>query len=225
MTFIPIYDKRNRENLDKLADNTKIAAYRLYQYCIDNRIQILIYETLRSQETQAAYVKKGASKTMRSYHLVGQALDFVFVDDKGTALWSINDYVQKIQVINYAKFLGFTWGGDWDNDGDWRDEAFLDSPHLQFNHNGYGTDTFGKLPAPNINFDVKKEGRDLNFTSSTLRKQYETRTMSKATSQLLDDAAVKILNHTSKLKDGKLADGDLAAIAIELAVKCAREHQ
>lgn len=144
MSFEMIYDKRNRGNLNLLADNTKSQAYKWYQYCIDNKIQILIYETIRTLKTQRENVKRGVSKTLRSYHLVGQALDFVFIDSKGNALWSMQSYLDKIKVVNYAKSLGFTWGSDWDNDGDWRDESFLDSPHLQLNYKGYGTDTFGK---------------------------------------------------------------------------------
>nr|WP_097073936.1 M15 family metallopeptidase [Ureibacillus xyleni] len=142
-----IYDDRNRNNLNKLADHTKIAAYKWYQYCIDNQIQILIYETIRTKEKQAENVAKGASKTMMSYHLVGQALDFVPVNSKGEATWSINSYIRKdvMSAINYAKSLGFTWGGDWDNDGEWRDETFLDSPHLQYNYKGYATDSFNKV--------------------------------------------------------------------------------
>lgn len=138
MAFKMIYDTRNRTNLSKLADNTKNAAFKWYQYCIDNRIQILIYETIRTLEAQKQNVAKGASKTLKSYYLVGQALDFVPVDSKGNATWSINNYIRKdiMSAIKYAKALEFTWGGDWDNDGDWRDETFLDSPHLQFNFKG-----------------------------------------------------------------------------------------
>lgn len=171
MSFKMIYDARNRTNLDKLADNTKIAAYKWYQYCIDKKYQVLIYETIRTKEKQAENVRKGASKTMRSYHLVGQALDFVFVDEKKNALWSINAYVAKMDAINYAKKLGFTWGGDWDNDGDWRDEKFLDSPHLQLNYKGYGTDTYGKIKVePKVKEDDDMFIKD--STSSTLRNSF-----------------------------------------------------
>ncbi|TKH23356.1 M15 family metallopeptidase, partial [Bacillus cereus] len=71
------YQTRNVNNLNKLADNTKAVAFKWYQYCIDNGIEVLIYETIRTVEQQREYVRKGASQTMRSYHLVGQALDFV----------------------------------------------------------------------------------------------------------------------------------------------------
>lgn len=130
-----IYDTRNRTNLDKLADHTKIAAYKWYQYCMDNQIQVLIYETIRTVAQQKQNVANGKSQTMKSYHLVGQALDWVLVDTKGNTLW--NDYktANGMKVINYAKSIGFDSGHDWG----W------DSPHLQYNYNGYGTDTFGKI--------------------------------------------------------------------------------
>lgn len=158
MGFKMIYDTRNRQNIAKLADNTKAKTLEWYNYCIKNEVQILVYDTIRTIETQRENVKKGVSKTMKSYHLVGQALDFVPVDNNGKALWSISAYTtpKVIGCINYAKKLGFTWGGDWDNDGNWRDEKFLDAPHLQYNYTGYGKDTFGKKvvstpSVPNVN--------------------------------------------------------------------------
>lgn len=131
-----IYEKRNLENINKLADHTREKALQWYDYCKKNNIEILVYETIRDEKTQRENVKKGVSQTMKSYHLVGQALDFVPVDKNGRALW--NGYHSKnIQkAIAYAKKLGFEWGGDW--------KGFKDEPHLQYNYKGYGTDTFNK---------------------------------------------------------------------------------
>lgn len=133
------YHNRNVSNLNKLADNTKAAAFKWYQYCIDNGIEVLIYETIRTVEQQREYVRKGASQTMRSYHLVGQALDFVPIQSNGTEDWNgynKEPWASAIRYANYAKQIGFEWGGDW--------KGFVDSPHLQYNYKGYGTDTFGK---------------------------------------------------------------------------------
>ncbi len=138
------YDTRNRTNLAKLADNTKVLANALYDYCTQENIQILIYETIRTVAQQRENVRKGASKTMTSYHLVGQALDFVLVDSKGNALWNGYKTPNADKVINYAKKLGFESGRDWG----W------DAPHLQYKYKGYGTDTFGKkatVSAPKAN--------------------------------------------------------------------------
>jgi len=130
------YHNRNVSNLNKLADNTKAAAFKWYQYCIDNEIEVLIYETIRTVEQQREYVRKGASQTMRSYHLVGQALDFVPIQSNGTEDWNGYNKEPWESAIRYAKQIGFEWGGDW--------KGFVDSPHLQYNYKGYGTDTFGK---------------------------------------------------------------------------------
>ncbi|MCI3144903.1 peptidase M15 [Bacillus cereus] len=130
------YHNRNVSNLNKLADNTKAAAFKWYQYCIDNGIEVLIYETIRTVEQQREYVRKGASQTMRSYHLVGQALDFVPIQSNGTEDWNGYNKEPWASAIRYAKQIGFEWGGDW--------KGFVDSAHLQYNYKGYGTDTFGK---------------------------------------------------------------------------------
>jgi len=130
------YHNRNVSNLNKLADNTKAAAFKWYQYCIDNGIEVLIYETIRTVEQQREYVRKGASQTMRSYHLVGQALDFVPIQSNGTEDWNGYNKEPWASAIRYAKQIGFEWGGDW--------KGFVDSPHLQYNYKGYGTETFGK---------------------------------------------------------------------------------
>ena len=129
------YDTRNRKNLDKLADSTRKAAYEWYQYLLDTGTEVLIYDTLRMKQQQEENVKNGVSQTMRSYHLVGQALDFVpVVDSKGGVDWNGYARADIQRAIERAKSLGFTWGGEW--------RSFADQPHLQYDAIGYGTDTF-----------------------------------------------------------------------------------
>ncbi|EIZ2371802.1 M15 family metallopeptidase, partial [Listeria monocytogenes] len=115
--------------------NTKVAARKLLDWAENSGIEVLIYETIRTKEQQSANVASGASQTMRSYHLVGQALDFVMAKGK-TVNWGGYRSANAKKFIAKAKALGFTWGGDWD--------GFVDNPHLQFEYKGYGTDTFGK---------------------------------------------------------------------------------
>ncbi|HFK1754311.1 TPA: SH3 domain-containing protein [Bacillus cereus] len=159
------YHNRNVSNLNKLADNTKAAAFKWYQYCINNGIEVLIYETIRTVEQQREYVRKGASQTMRSYHLVGQALDFVPIQSNGTEDWNGYNKEPWASAIRYAKQMGFEWGGDW--------KGFVDSPHLQYNYKGYGTDTFGKgaqnvVTSPPSNDSVG--GAYINGSNVNLRK-------------------------------------------------------
>ncbi|HAA7104216.1 TPA: DUF5776 domain-containing protein [Listeria monocytogenes] len=129
------YYSRSLANVNKLADNTKAAARKLLDWSENNGIEVLIYETIRTKEQQAANVASGASQTMRSYHLVGQALDFVMAKSK-TVDWGAYRSDRGKKFVAKAKSLGFEWGGDW--------SGFVDNPHLQFNYKGYGTDTFGK---------------------------------------------------------------------------------
>ncbi|EAG7903772.1 M15 family metallopeptidase [Listeria monocytogenes] len=129
------YYSRSLENVNKLADNTKAAARKLLDWAENSGIEVLIYETIRTKEQQSANVASGASQTMRSYHLVGQALDFVMAKGN-TVNWGGYRSANAKKFIAKAKALGFTWGGDWD--------GFVDNPHLQFEYKGYGTDTFGK---------------------------------------------------------------------------------
>ncbi len=142
-----LYDKRNRATLNELAPNTKRLALKWYEYLVKNGIEVLVYDARRTVEEQKANVASGASQTMYSYHIVGQALDFVPVKD-GKAVWNGYNAVNIQRAIKEAQRLGFTWGGDWDSDGNQRDETFIDSPHLQYEYKGYGTDkVLGPEPA------------------------------------------------------------------------------
>ncbi len=126
------YDKRNRAALAELAPNTKKAAIQWYDYLVKNSIEVLIYDARRTQAEQQANVNSGASQTMYSYHLVGQALDFVPATAKGGVEWGGYGRADIKKAVVEAKRLGFTWGGDW--------SSFVDKPHLQFNYKGYGSD-------------------------------------------------------------------------------------
>ncbi|MBF2527033.1 M15 family metallopeptidase, partial [Listeria seeligeri] len=129
------YYSRSLANVNKLADNTKAAARKLLDWSENSGIEVLIYETIRTKEQQAANVANGASQTTRSYHLVGQALDFVMAKGR-TVDWGAYRSDKGKKFVAKAKSLGFEWGGDW--------SGFVDNPHLQFNYKGYGTDTFRK---------------------------------------------------------------------------------
>lgn len=159
------YDERNRSNLDKLADCTKAKAYEWYAYLIANNIEVLIYETIRTKAKQAEHVKSGASQTMKSYHIVGQALDFVPTCGAIT-LWGGYEDAKIKNAIAKAKTLGFEWGGDW--------KSFIDKPHLQFNYRGYGTDTFTgvSITAPTPFTQISSGNATIKSIQTTLNSRY-----------------------------------------------------
>lgn len=84
-----------------------------------------ITEGVRSIEKQQQLVKDGKSRTLKSYHLTGKAVDVVaYVDGKVT--WEFECYYLIAQAFKQAaKELNvrITWGGDW--------ESFRDGPHFQ----------------------------------------------------------------------------------------------
>lgn len=102
-------------------DLRKVIEYHL-QY---GTIPIDIIEGVRSLATQRKYVARGASKTMRSRHLTGHAIDIApMIDGKASWAWPLYYPLAK-EVKAAAKAVGvpIEWGGDW--------TSFKDGPHWQ----------------------------------------------------------------------------------------------
>ena len=114
-----------------------------------------VLEGLRSKATQAAYVAKGTSQTMNSYHLTGHAVDLVpYVN--GAISWDWKYFYPIAKAMKAAaKELGvkLEWGGAWGKDMQTYDDpqkasadyvasrkrigknAFIDGPHFQIPRN------------------------------------------------------------------------------------------
>lgn len=101
-------------------------------------ITILITDGFRSSEEQDALYARGRSEDGpvvtqvqggNSYHNYGLAIDFALRTKKGAVIWDMeydgnkNGQADWMEVVEIAKRLGFSWGGDWEN--------FPDYPHLQ----------------------------------------------------------------------------------------------
>lgn len=88
-------------------------------------IEFVVTCGIRTKQEQEALVAKGASKTMKSKHLTGDAVDLaVKVDGKITWDWEQYKALSKI-VKHAAEHVGvpIVWGGDW--------TSFRDGPHYQ----------------------------------------------------------------------------------------------
>lgn len=94
----------------------------------------VVLEGVRNKKRQAQLLAKGSTKTMNSRHLTGDAVDIAPLVD-GKIPW--NDIFAFVALSRFvfqaADELGIVlqWGGDWDLDGEWRDESFFDGPHYQ----------------------------------------------------------------------------------------------
>ncbi|SEO43295.1 M15 family metallopeptidase [Paenibacillus sp. OK076] len=101
-------------------------------------IEVVITHDFRSMEEQDALYNQGRSiagnivtnaKGGESYHNYGLAIDFALRTPEGDVVWDMerddngNGKADWLEVVELAKELGFTWGGDWAN--------FPDYPHLQ----------------------------------------------------------------------------------------------
>lgn len=158
--FNPTYHQRNLDNIAKLAPRTKKAAMEWYNWCVANGIDILVYETIRTVEQQRENVKKGVSRTMKSYHLVGQALDFVPIVN-GKTDWNGYNRPKIKKAIAKAKQLGFEWGGDW--------KTLVDKPHLQYDKIGYGQDVEKTEYYPGKPLKLGSKGKDVERIQRALK--------------------------------------------------------
>lgn len=94
-------------------------------------VDFTVGEGLRSIERQKQLVAQGASKTMKSRHITGHAVDLYALKD-GKVSWEMPLY-KKIAdaVLQAAKELNVDveWGGNW--------ETFKDGPHFQLSWKNY----------------------------------------------------------------------------------------
>lgn len=89
------------------------------------KVDFKVLEGVRSIARQRELVKKGASKTMKSRHIHGFAVDIApFVDGHVRWDWPLY-FVLASTIKQAAKDVGVTveWGGDW--------KTFKDGPHWQ----------------------------------------------------------------------------------------------
>lgn len=143
IVFLVFSLKNNNKNIEyKLPDKlNNIVAQRseqLIQRAKEKGINVIITDGFRSIEEQNLLYEQGRStegdivtrvKGGQSYHNYGLAIDFVILNKKKQPKWDLkydgngNGKSDWMEVVDIAKELGFTWGGDW--------ETFKDYPHLQ----------------------------------------------------------------------------------------------
>lgn len=95
-------------------------------------VDFTVVEGLRSLERQKQYYSQGASRTMKSYHLMqstgyGHAVDLYPYFDGSVQVSAVDKYWKAIATAMKAAAaelsVRITWGGDW--------SSFVDMPHFQ----------------------------------------------------------------------------------------------
>ena len=94
-------------------------------------MDVTIIEGLRSKERQAELLEKGATKVKYSKHMEGKAVDL----SPYPIDWENRDGFHYVggMIRGIAKQLNVKvrWGGDWDSDGDVKDNGFDDLVHVE----------------------------------------------------------------------------------------------
>ena len=94
----------------------------------DGAPQFAVIEGLRTIARQKELVARGASKTMRSRHIHGFAVDIAPVI-AGKISWdwpAFYPLATAIMAAAAAEKVTLTWGGDW--------KSFVDGPHWELPH-------------------------------------------------------------------------------------------
>lgn len=102
-----------------------VAAIRKAASQMPSGMFFIVTDGLRTEEEQRQLVASKASRTMKSRHLTGHAVDLA-VTMFGKVRWEFPLYVQLSQQIKQAAQelnIPIEWGGDW--------SRFKDGPHFQ----------------------------------------------------------------------------------------------
>lgn len=128
------FGKRSLDNLRGVHPDLVKVVYRALEL---SPIDFTITEGLRTVARQKELVAKGLSKTMNSRHITGHAVDFVPLPVD----WNnVEPFITVAKCfLQASKELGIPirWGGDWNMNGDWKDEKFRDLPHAELLRSAY----------------------------------------------------------------------------------------
>lgn len=117
-----VFGKRSNKRLEGVhSDLVRV----MRRAIAESDIDFTVLEGLRTTERQRQLVAKGASKTMRSRHLTGHAVDIAPLID-GKVSWDWPLYHKIARVVKQAALkegVKVEWGGDW--------RTFKDGPHWQ----------------------------------------------------------------------------------------------
>lgn len=121
-------NQRSVKNLQGVHPDLVSVIYRANELDPDS---FVVIEGLRTHSRQAELFARKATRTMKSRHLTGHAVDLMaLVNGEGRWDWPLYAEIAKT-VKEAARIEGvpITWGGDW--------TSFKDGPHFELPHNKY----------------------------------------------------------------------------------------
>ena len=123
---MPKFGKRSKERLRGIDARLVSVLNELVKI-----MDVTIIEGLRSEQRQEKLLKEGSTKTKFSKHITGKAVDLApYPID-----WKDRDRFHYMggMIRGIAKQLNVNvrWGGDWDSDGETKDNRFDDLVHVE----------------------------------------------------------------------------------------------
>jgi len=94
-------------------------------------MDVTVIEGLRSAERQKELLAKGATKVKYSKHMEGKAVDIAPYPIDWDDRERFHYMGGMIRGIAKALNLDIRWGGDWDSDGEIKDNKFDDLVHIE----------------------------------------------------------------------------------------------
>ena len=123
---MPRFGKRSKQRMEGLDPRLRKVLDELIKI-----MDVTIIEGLRTPERQEELLKKGATKTRYSKHIEGKACDL----SPYPIDWNDRERFTYMggMVRGIALKLGYPirWGGDWDSDGELKDNSFDDLVHIE----------------------------------------------------------------------------------------------
>jgi peptidoglycan L-alanyl-D-glutamate endopeptidase CwlK len=121
-------NKRSLDNLEGVHADLRAVVIRADKY---TETPFLVIEGVRTLARQKALFAAGASKTMRSRHLTGHAIDFVpLISNK--IEWKTTAFLKPLEAFRKAAKelkIDVEFGADW--------KTFEDFPHVQLSWKAY----------------------------------------------------------------------------------------
>ena len=94
-------------------------------------MDVTIIEGVRSSERQEELLKQGLSKVKYSKHMEGKAVDLAPYPIDWDDLERFYYMGGMIRGIGKELGINVRWGGDWDSDGETKDNGFDDLVHVE----------------------------------------------------------------------------------------------
>lgn len=98
----------------------------------ESTVDFVVIEGLRTVARQRQLVAMGASRTMRSRHITGHAVDLLPIgpSGKGEFHWPLyNKLAPAVKAAAEKEGVAIVWGGDW--------RTFKDGPHFELDRRKY----------------------------------------------------------------------------------------